>query len=144
MSFSFALHCANGIYAQYPITRVRCLLNTRRNHFWSVIMIKSIFPAIVMASALAIPAASHAQDNSTPTRAEVKADLQQTEQAGYNPSGDHASYPRNAQAAEGQVGARQAAGYQSYGGASTTGSQSYGTRMDIGPMSGPRSPYFGH
>lgn len=103
-----------------------------------------LFPAVIVAAALALPAASFAQDNSAVTRGAVKADLQQTEQAGYKPDSDHASYPRNAQAAEARVGTQETAGNAAYGGASTNGTQAYGNRMDNGPMSGPRSVYFGH
>ncbi|WP_322102662.1 DUF4148 domain-containing protein [Paraburkholderia sp. J41] len=46
--------------------------------------------------------------NDSLTRAQVKQDQRQVEQAGYNPSvGDQASYPREAQAAEARVGAEQ-------------------------------------
>lgn len=107
-------------------------------------MIKTLVPAALVAAALAVPALSFAQDNSTPTRAEVKSDLQRTEQAGYDPAGDHTMYPQNAQAAESRVGAREAAGYASYGGASTNGTQAYGNRMDNGPLSGRGSVYFAH
>lgn len=63
-------------------------------------MFKSIVPAIVIASALAVPALAQASDNGALTRAEVKAQLVQLERAGYNPASDHTTYPANIQAAQ--------------------------------------------
>lgn len=62
--------------------------------------------AVVAASALASPLAAFAQsDAPVPlTRAQVQADLQQWEQAGYQPvTNKDASYPRSVQAAEARL-----------------------------------------
>ena len=54
--------------------------------------------------ALAIsPIAAHAQTNEPVTRAEVRAELVQLENAGYNPSVKDPYYPRDIQAAEARV-----------------------------------------
>jgi hypothetical protein len=83
-------------------------------------MFKSFVPALVIASALAVPALAQAQQNAPVTRAEVKADLVQLERAGYNPASDQTTYPANIQAAEARVNAQPA----SYGGASEGSSAS--------------------
>ncbi|MDR5737634.1 MULTISPECIES: DUF4148 domain-containing protein [unclassified Caballeronia] len=80
-------------------------------------MFKSIVPAIVIASALAVPALAQAQNNGALTRAEVRAQLVQLERAGYNPASDHATYPVNIQAAQARVNAQQGVAESSFGGA---------------------------
>ncbi len=71
---------------------------------------------LIVAAALAIPAVSSFAQSSQPlTRAEVKAQLVQLEQAGYRPGdGDRATYPVQIQAAEAKVAAQS--NQQSYGG----------------------------
>ncbi|WP_176055717.1 DUF4148 domain-containing protein, partial [Paraburkholderia caribensis] len=64
---------------------------------------KSLVYAAVVASVLAAPVASFAQSNQPVTRAEVRAQLVQLEQAGYNPVASDAQYPRDIQAAEARV-----------------------------------------
>jgi len=72
---------------------------------------KSIVYAIAAVSALSLPFASFAQstDNNGPkTRAEVKQELIQVEQAGYNPAlANDPYYPNDIQAAEQRVRAEQ-------------------------------------
>jgi hypothetical protein len=87
-------------------------------------MFKSIAPALVIASALAIPAFAQAADNAPVTRAEVKAQLVQLERAGYNPASDQTTYPANIQAAEARVDTQQGAATASYGGVSDGASAS--------------------
>jgi hypothetical protein len=87
-------------------------------------MFKSIVPALVIASALAVPAFAQAADNAPVTRTEVKAQLVQLERAGYNPASDHTTYPANIQAAEARVNAQPAAADASYGGVSDGASAS--------------------
>jgi hypothetical protein len=70
---------------------------------------KSLIQAIGIAAVLAVPVASFAQSNQPLTRAEVRAQLVQLEQAGYRPTGDHASYPNQIEAAEAKVAAENAA-----------------------------------
>lgn len=64
--------------------------------------------ACVIAVALAVPAVSFGQTNNGPlTRAQVRAQLIQLEQAGYNPAAaDRAQYPRDIQAAEARIQAQ--------------------------------------
>jgi hypothetical protein len=107
-------------------------------------MVKSLVPAIVLASALGAPAFAYAQDADTVSRASVKADLVQMERSGYNVEGDHATYPAQTQAAEQRVQANRGVMATSYG-SPTDGSYAAGVRST--PMAQPesaRSVYFGH
>ncbi|MFL9902466.1 DUF4148 domain-containing protein [Paraburkholderia fungorum] len=80
-------------------------------------MLKSLIPAFVLASALAMPAVSFAQSNGPVTRAQVRAELVQIEKAGYHVSdGEHTSYPVGIQAAEAKVAAENGVA-SGYGGA---------------------------
>ena len=55
---------------------------------------KSLIQAVVVAAALAAPVAVFAQSNAPVTRAQVRAELVQLEEAGYNPAAaDDATYP---------------------------------------------------
>ncbi|WP_186104427.1 DUF4148 domain-containing protein [Burkholderia gladioli] len=107
---------------------------------------KSLVYAAVVASVLAAPVASFAQSNQPVTRAEVRAQLVQLEQAGYNPVASDAQYPRDIQAAEARVQQSQ----QTLTHADTSG---YGVQPVAGVQSGRRndaapnpvdSVYFGH
>ena len=91
--------------------------------------------SIIVAAALAIPAvSSFAQSSQAPvTRAQVKSELVQLENAGYNPgTGDHTTYPAQIQAAEAKVAAQN--GQSSYGGVAdgTSASGSYHTPAHTG------------
>lgn len=63
---------------------------------------KSVIFAVAATSAFAVSLAAFAQSDTAPrTRAEVRAELQQIEQAGYNPAaGKDRNYPQDIQAAE--------------------------------------------
>jgi Domain of unknown function (DUF4148) len=88
-------------------------------------IIKSLFYAILAASVFAVPVTSFAQSDSPVTRAEVRADLKQLEQAGYTPaSGDEPNCPANIHAAEARVSASGSA--TGYGGAASGSSASGG------------------
>lgn len=113
---------------------------------------KSIIKAVAIAAILAAPVASFAQSNQQPlTRAEVRNQLIQVEQAGYNPSvTNDPTYPSDIQAAESRVQAQNPAIVQTqepvadtsgYGGAVSGSSQSGGL---VQPMSGAKSVYFGN
>jgi hypothetical protein len=79
-------------------------------------MLKSLIPAIALVSAMAAPAVSFAQSSEPVTRAQVRADLVQVENAGYRVGdGDQTSYPVGIQAAEAKVAAQNGA-TSSYGG----------------------------
>jgi len=68
---------------------------------------KSALYAAVLALAIAAPVTSFAQsqNNAPVTRAEVKAQLLQLEQAGYDPSANDSEYPGNLQAAQARINA---------------------------------------
>jgi hypothetical protein len=102
-------------------------------------MFKSVTPAIVAVSVLAAPALAFAQDSSAVTRSDVKADLVQLEQAGYNPGSDKINYPQSVQAAEQHVAAKKDVAQTSYG--SPSGSSSHSGVRVIAPQS-PQSSYF--
>ncbi|MGV2293222.1 DUF4148 domain-containing protein [Trinickia sp. YCB016] len=68
---------------------------------------KSLIQAVVVAVALAAPVAVFAQSNAPVTRAQVRAELIQLENAGYHPGdGDNTTYPEQVQAAEAKVAAQ--------------------------------------
>ena len=66
---------------------------------------RTLIQAALVAAVAIAPALSFAQDNQAPkTRAEVRAELIQLEQAGYNPAtSNDATYPADIQAAEARV-----------------------------------------
>ncbi|CAN7621118.1 DUF4148 domain-containing protein [Caballeronia sp. dw_19] len=107
---------------------------------------KSLIPALLIASALAAPSFAFAQDNNAPvTRAEVRAQLVQLEQAGYSPSSNDKYYPAALQAAQQRVDASNGVTAQAYG-PSTSGTSASGMRTTVAPASGneQHSIYFGH
>src|SRR5258707_14748981 len=78
--------------------------------------IKSLVSAVALASALAAPAVSFAQQSNGPvTRAQVRAELVQLEKAGYQPGRNDPHYPADIQAAEARVAAKTGVS-SSYGG----------------------------
>jgi hypothetical protein len=93
---------------------------------------KSFVFALATVSAFAVPLTAFSQSDATPTRAQVRAELQQFEQAGYRPAGEEPNYPVNEQAAETRVSAEN--GAAGYGGA-TSGSSVSGSRSDVQPAS---------
>jgi hypothetical protein len=72
------------------------------NH-WELPIMKSLISAVSAALLIASPLTSFAQQESGLTRAQVRADLVQVEQAGYKPGGDENNYPATIQAAEAKV-----------------------------------------
>ncbi|RQH08998.1 DUF4148 domain-containing protein [Paraburkholderia dinghuensis] len=88
-------------------------------------------------STIAAPALSFAQSNAAPiTRAQVRAELIQLEEAGYNiAGGEDANYPTDIQAAEAKVAAHTGAQEA----ASAVGGVAPGSSSESGaPMRGPR------
>lgn len=80
--------------------------------------------AALVAVALAAPLASFAQSNQPVTRAQVRAELVQLEQAGYNPSrSSDTTYPADILAAEARVAA-QNGGNTGVGGTHSSSSES--------------------
>jgi hypothetical protein len=119
-----------------------------------VIIMKSLIKAVALAVVLAAPVASFAQASQQPvTRAEVKGDLIQMEQSGYNPAtSNDPTYPRDAQAAEHRVSADNPAVAQARTQEPTADTSGYGGAMSgtsasgrmVQPTSGPKSVYFGN
>lgn len=71
---------------------------------------KSLIYSVVAASLVAAPAVSFAQSNAPVTRAQVRAELIQLEQAGWRPSvGSNPHYPEDMQAAQARVAAQSRA-----------------------------------
>jgi hypothetical protein len=106
-------------------------------------MIKSLIPAVVIASVLAAPALAFAQDNTQVARSAVKSDLQQMEQAGYTPAEDRTTYPAKTQAAEQRVQDERGVAATSYG-PSMSGTSASGIRAQTGPSDSNHTIYFGH
>ncbi|WP_269506700.1 DUF4148 domain-containing protein [Burkholderia sp. IMCC1007] len=100
---------------------------------------KSLVQAVVVAAALVAPVVSFAQSGSALTRAQVRAELVQLQQAGYNTArGEDPHYPEAIQAATARVAEQQrlaqaqgadASGYGAQAhGASASGSRAIGVR----------------
>lgn len=103
---------------------------------------KSIIHAATVAALFCAPVFALAQTDAPVTRAEVKGELTQLEQAGYSPSNDETDYPANLQAAQARVAdqAGQSVNAGGYGG-SLPHSTETGARL---PLPGDRnSIYFG-
>lgn len=117
---------------------------------------KSLVYAMVAASAFSIPLASFAQstDNGPVPRDQVKQELIQLEQAGYNPAThDDPYYPNDIQAAEARVHAQEgqalatadtssSTNASGYGGVAPASAQS-GSPSETHPINGSQSLYFG-
>lgn len=112
---------------------------------------KSLIKAVAIAALITAPVASFAQSSEQPvTRAEVRNQLIQLEQAGYNPAtSNDTNYPADLQAAERKVQAENSTVAQTQPTADTSG---YGAPMSgssqaggmMQPMSGPKGVYFGN
>lgn len=107
---------------------------------------KKLIPAVVVAAALAIPAISFAQSGEQGlTRAQVRAQLVELEQAGYNPSNDHATYPANLQAAQARVNEQHLASGDTSGyGAPAAGTAQAGGAVQPPHVAPRQSVYFGN
>jgi hypothetical protein len=107
---------------------------------------KSLIPALLIASALAAPLFAFAQDSNAPvTRAEVRAQLIQLEQAGYRPAAKDNDYPQPLQEAQQRVDSSNGVEAQAYG-PSTSGTSASGLPITVVPASPiqQHSIYFGH
>lgn len=87
---------------------------------------------LALAALAAAPVLSFAQSSEPITRAEVRAELVQLQQAGYNPAADETQYPSNIQAALARVEAKQVAQQDARQAAST----SYGGAVGASSASG--------
>jgi hypothetical protein len=99
---------------------------------------KSLTKAISAVAFAALPLAALAQSTAPVTRAQVRAELVQLEQAGYQPTAPESfAYPVDIQTAEARVAAQNgAAGTSGYGPAMTDSSQSGSSaiRRDPNPV----------
>lgn len=86
---------------------------------------KIAFRVIAVSAVLSMPAALFAQQsNESLTRDQVKADLQQLQQAGYQPAAaDDSNYPNDIQAAEARIEGQATGVGGAQGGASQSGRQ---------------------
>jgi hypothetical protein len=110
--------------------------------------IKSLVSGVALASALAVPAVSFAQQSNGPvTRAQVRAELVQLEKAGWRPAmgmGNNPDYPAGIQAAEAKVAAQNEV-TGSYGGVAGGVSASGAPTAARSEATGnTKSIYFGH
>jgi hypothetical protein len=92
-------------------------------------IMKTLITAVAFAAALATPVLSFAQQSDAPlSRAQVRAELVQLKDAGYNPNINDPAYPSNIQAAETRVSTQTLAQAQpqssDYGSVATGTSQS--------------------
>ncbi|WP_322048807.1 DUF4148 domain-containing protein [Paraburkholderia sp. J67] len=95
-------------------------------------LVRSLLAAAVVVAA-AVPAVSFAQDH-TITRAEVRAELVQLQQAGYNAASDNNQYPVNLQAALSRIAASQQNVNAAYGGM-VSGSAQSGAAASVSSVS---------
>ncbi|MCC8397562.1 DUF4148 domain-containing protein [Paraburkholderia sp. MMS20-SJTR3] len=112
---------------------------------------KSLIKAVAIAAVLAAPVVSFAQSSQQPvTRAQVRNELIQLEQAGYSPAtANDTNYPADIQAAERRVQAQNPSLAQTQPVADTSG---YGAPMSgstqsgavAQPMTGSHGVYFGN
>lgn len=108
---------------------------------------KLLIHAVIAAAVFAAPVVSFAQQSDAPvtTRAQVRAELIQLENAGYHVGdGDQASYPEAIQTAEARVAAQNGA-TSGYGG-KLSGSSASGSPAMVRPTSDDsmKSMYFGN
>lgn len=102
----------------------------------------NIVKSLIVATAVALPALSFAQSAQPLTRAQVRQELVQLQQAGYNPSADHTQYPRSIQQAEARLHAQDSVTTTSYGGAAASTSAS-GARVHDADIPG-LGPIYAH
>jgi hypothetical protein len=106
---------------------------------------KSLIHVVVAACALTGATLAFARTSTDPvTRAEVRADLVQVEQAGYQPAGTQRNYPQNIQAAEAKVATQQDSAAAAVGGVAMPGSSASGMYASRTPGYEGRSIYQGH
>ena len=117
---------------------------------------KTLLRTIAIAALVVAPVFASAQSNGPVTRAQVRHELIQLENVGYNPAtANDTNYPANIQAAEARVEAQGAAVAQQNGAPNTSDTSGYGPSMNGSSQAGrpttrPVSPaqpepvYFGH
>jgi hypothetical protein len=95
---------------------------------------KTLACLVLVGGALASPVVSFAQSTEPVTRAQVRAELIQLEEAGYHVGGgDHTTYPVQIQAAEAKIAAQgsQQAANNAVGGTTLTGTSASGSSMHM-------------
>ena len=110
---------------------------------------KSLIKAVALVIAIAAPVASFAQSEQPLTRAEVRAQLIQIEQAGYNPAvATDSTYPADIQAAEAAVASQKDTGsnVDSSVGGTPIGSSASGIRVaaEATPANAPFGALYEH
>ncbi|MDR3101518.1 MAG: DUF4148 domain-containing protein [Paraburkholderia sp.] len=95
-------------------------------------LVRSLVAAATVAAAVAVPTLSFAQTDHALTRAEVRAELVQLQQAGYRPVSDNTQYPANLQAALARIDAGQQGAAAAYGG-TASGRSAAGERAPQAP-----------
>jgi len=88
--------------------------------------------SLIVAALVAVPALSFAQSVQPLTRAQVREELIELQQAGYNPSADETQYPQNIQQAEARLQAQQGAAANAFGGV-MAGTSSSGSHAQARP-----------
>jgi hypothetical protein len=119
-----------------------CSIASVLSSIYEEVAMKSVALALAAASALSMSFAAFAQTDATPTRAQVRAEMQQLEQAGYDPArADDATYPSDIQAAEARISTPAGT---AYGGVPADASTS-GSRVVVRPASAEemKQLYFG-
>ncbi|MFM0076180.1 DUF4148 domain-containing protein [Paraburkholderia sediminicola] len=99
--------------------------------------------AVAIAAAIAFPVAGYAQESSTVTRAQVRAELVQLESVGYQPSrANDPHYPTDIQAAEAAVASQKGAesNVASGLGGVRSGSSDSGNRVSV-EAAGEEAPF---
>jgi uncharacterized protein DUF4148 len=93
---------------------------------------KSLVHIVVAACALTATSLAFAQTSIDPiTRAEVRADLVQVEQAGYQPATNQREFPQNIQAADAKLAAQQNSTAAAVGGVAMPGSSAAGVHTPV-------------
>jgi len=98
-----------------------------------------LIQSLIVAALIAAPAVSFAQSNQPVTRAQVRAELIQLQQAGYNPASDNTQYPKNIEAALSRLQAEKGAAY----GGVAAGQSSSGARRDTAQTPAPQQDVLG-
>ncbi|WP_244207679.1 DUF4148 domain-containing protein [Paraburkholderia fungorum] len=99
--------------------------------------------ALAIAAAIVVPVGCYAEQSAPVTREQVRAELIQLEQAGYNPAVADPYYPSKLQAAEASISEQNGTAESSYGGIPSTVSDS-STAPETPTANTRESVYVGH
>jgi hypothetical protein len=112
-------------------------INADPLHYWRILM--KLVQSLIVAALIAAPAVSFAQSNQPVTRAQVRAELVQLQQAGYNPASDNTQYPTNIEAALSRIQAEKGAAY----GGVAAGQSNSGAHRDTAQTPAPQQDVLG-